>query len=491
MFCIKCGHELREGARFCTNCGAPVSQPVQSVNKAEGKGEKPVSQLQNPNPPSRQEHSGPALDHKKVKLQVGILSGVILIAVAMAAGLIYGIGRQGKEAEETAKEDRGRGSGGESQRAIVQTEGTEPGETDTAAQPDSSTEAPGEPAAAEAESEAPAAGGADGAHTYQIFVEDVTWIQAFNKAQQMGGYLVNINSEEEQQQICNMIREEGYEKNIFWIGARRRDTGDYYWADGKDNLYGSPLNNSANWMENEPSLYDSETGELETYVNMFYYEKENRFVWNDVPNDISIYYPDRISYIVESEPGDLQAKAGGNGDSGSDDGWKQAYIDYIDSCSPEGTEGFALIYVDHDNIPELVDVGIDEATGTRIVTYSGGKTYATQLNRLGFTYIEKENLLNNEEGHMGYYYDYIYSILNGQMHLVYQGQYFGDSADMQTNEETGRWITTTYRWQGVEMDEKTYWQELNKVYDTSKSKYGYDWERLYSFDRAKEVIGGY
>ena len=76
----------------------------------------------------------------------------------------------------------------------------------------------------------------------------------------------------------------------------------------------------------------------------------------------------------------------------------------------EGQQGYTLIYLDNDDIPELVEVGKSEASGVRIVNYSNGSVHVNGLSRLYFTYIEGKNLLCNSDGLMDSYYDYIYLI---------------------------------------------------------------------------------
>ena len=38
MFCTKCGKEVKDGLKFCTNCGAPLSQSsdMMTVNNIAG-----------------------------------------------------------------------------------------------------------------------------------------------------------------------------------------------------------------------------------------------------------------------------------------------------------------------------------------------------------------------------------------------------------------------------------------------------------------------
>ena len=110
--------------------------------------------------------------------------------------------------------------------------------------------------------------------------------------------------------------------------------------------------------------------------------------------------------------------------------WADAYYDYlIDFDRKYGKDGYDglecrtydYIYVNDDDVPELILQGQDEATGNLILTYSDGKIDELQTSRLYFDYIEKENRLRNSEGHMGYYYDYIYTIKDGKWEIHSEG----------------------------------------------------------------------
>ncbi len=156
--------------------------------------------------------------------------------------------------------------------------------------------------------------------------------------------------------------------------------------------------------------------------------------------------------------------------------WAQAYLDYLDGEQDEEgiDKSYALIYVDGDDIPELVvDTGF-EAGGCQILTWHGGLLDVLQTSRLYFQYIEKGNLLDNCEGHMGYYYDLVYTIHDGRWVQIFNGEYseFDPASDPDDdfNEETGRYTTLYYSVNGKDTDEKTYYKELDKVFDRSSSK---------------------
>lgn len=135
-----------------------------------------------------------------------------------------------------------------------------------------------------------------------------------------------------------------------------------------------------------------------------------------------------------------------------------AYEEYVNSV-PGMAENctFSLIYIDEDDIPELVVYGCCEADGTTICCYYNGEVHEKQLRRLGFTYIEKENLICNGAGHMDVYYDYVYSIENGEFVEVGMGDYGGN-----------QYIGTYYKWNDASVSEEEYYRQLNAVYDKSK-----------------------
>ena len=162
----------------------------------------------------------------------------------------------------------------------------------------------------------------------------------------------------------------------------------------------------------------------------------------------------------------------GDKESAGDDGWQQAYRSYLkENPAEDGEYAYALIHVDDDDIPELViDTGY-EAGGCRILTWHDGDLDVLQTSRLYFTYIDRENLLDNSDGHMGYYYDYVFEIENGKWREIFAGEYSGfeDEADPEYDEDRKRYICTDYSVDGKDTDAEGYYEALDKVYDEKKA----------------------
>ena len=149
---------------------------------------------------------------------------------------------------------------------------------------------------------APEKGATVESHRYQLIVDDVSWEEAFADCQERGGYLVQINSEEEYQSIIKLIEDADMQEIHFYLGGRRsQDRQDYYWVDEQNWFEGDALNPGENawsadhWMENEPSFQSED--EEEMYMNLIYYKEQ--WVLNDVPGDITVYYPGKTGYICE------------------------------------------------------------------------------------------------------------------------------------------------------------------------------------------------
>lgn len=174
----------------------------------------------------------------------------------------------------------------------------------------------------------------------------------------------------------------------------------------------------------------------------------------------------------------------------NDDQWKQAYIDYVqDTLSKDAWAGYELINLDNDNIPELVAIGNSEAQGNLVCNYYNGTVYSTQLSRLGFYYIEGENLLCNSDGLMDSYYDIVYSIKDGKLTQIAAGNW-GELDGTGHHFDKDGALIYQYSWNDVTVTKDEYSNNLNSVFDMSKATDGYA-SQIYSVDEIKNLIKNY
>lgn len=194
---------------------------------------------------------------------------------------------------------------------------------------------------------------------------------------------------------------------------------------------------------------------------------------------------DAASGAMSGAEDDKAGSADNQGASGDVD-WRTIYLDYCDHLKRVGRLNnylsAGLIYVDDDDIPELYLEGDCEATGCLILTCKNGVVDELQTSRLYFNYIERQNLLDNVDGHMGYYYDYVYTIEDGKWKCIGEGTYeavYGDTGYVV--DENGNAVME-YTWMGEPTDEAGYDQKLKEVYDgrLAIDPVGYTWDEFYS-----------
>ena len=171
--------------------------------------------------------------------------------------------------------------------------------------------------------------------------------------------------------------------------------------------------------------------------------------------------------------------------SGKD--WKEAYLSVLNSedyyLDPGYNMEFALIYVDNDDIPEMVVNTNVEAGGCQIYTFHDGKGEGLQTSRLGFNYIEKGNLLCNSDGHMDSYYDKVFTIFDGKWKQIGDGTYSGYNEGF--DDETGRYICSDYTWNGEEVSIDEYMDRLENIYDFDSA---IEPQEYYSGEEMEELL---
>lgn len=114
-------------------------------------------------------------------------------------------------------------------------------------------------------------------HYYQVFDLGLTWEEARIYCQNLGGHLVTITSEGEQNKIEELM--EGQTKNSYWIGAQKQNES-YSWITGESFNY-------TNWAYDQPDNNQKSGGEDKLHL----YRQSNPRIrsalgeWNDLNGD--------------------------------------------------------------------------------------------------------------------------------------------------------------------------------------------------------------
>lgn len=164
-----------------------------------------------------------------------------------------------------------------------------------------------------------------------------------------------------------------------------------------------------------------------------------------------------------------------NGISEAND-WKSAYLAFLDLdiLGKADTCTYSLIYVNDDDIPEMVVDSGFEAGGCQIVSYNdkvnGGTVEVLQTDRRMFDYIEKNGILCNYGGNTGSYFDYIYELGDNGWLYITGGEYHENYDDLYYDED-GEVIGIgyLYAWGGEEVSEEMYETALQASYDREKA----------------------
>ena len=149
--------------------------------------------------------------------------------------------------------------------------------------------------------------------------------------------------------------------------------------------------------------------------------------------------------------------------------WKEAFADHIRGIDEDEYQGFALIYLNDDRTPELVQVGATTAKGATIVVYRSGTLEETWLNRCDFQYLEYENLLYSPSGVENLHFDTIYSITGGKLGISTQGYYGNSSLARVRFDKNGKEVWDYY-WEGGAVSESGYLDGLNFIFDRTAAK---------------------
>ncbi len=155
--------------------------------------------------------------------------------------------------------------------------------------------------------------------------------------------------------------------------------------------------------------------------------------------------------------------------------WKKAYIDYINTLPGAGTEMdnypfYGTFYLNDDDIPEIWIEGSSVADGLMLISYSGGKFIEESFYAGSMSYYKKNNRLHFGGGKSDRYVDGIYTLQNGELKLIEEGEYGlpNDAVVDDGNFED----YYEYFWNGKEMTMDEYNNYLKQVFDFGRATEG-------------------
>lgn len=136
-------------------------------------------------------------------------------------------------------------------------------------------------------------------HKYYIYENSMTWQEAKEYCENLGGYLVTITSKEEQEFIQNYIAEKNYSNKRFWIGTTdSAKEGTWTWVTGEKFSYN-------NWGKGEPDdLYGQDYGMIQNYRTATTSYTVEPYQWDDIKSDSNskcYFICEWGKYVVEED----------------------------------------------------------------------------------------------------------------------------------------------------------------------------------------------
>ena len=123
--------------------------------------------------------------------------------------------------------------------------------------------------------------------------------------------------------------------------------------------------------------------------------------------------------------------------------WKTAYIEYLDSLDESRYRGFELIYIDDDDIPELVAISESHIGVSNLCWIYQDELCKENISFIGIKYFEKENRYFYHETFTGAGFESIRSLNGSESEIIKKGNFC-------TVKNLGEY----YCWDGVDYDTK-------------------------------------
>lgn len=315
MYCPRCGHQLDDGAAFCSNCGMPIDI-TKGRQTAQAAATQPAA-VQSPEQITIGQPQEEEKPRKKVPaVAIAAIAACAVVALVVAGsflGVFDGLGlpdilpgRQSGTATATSTASSGQQSSTSTEsskqvsvptvsgmaQADAVTKLTDAGLVVGTITTKESDEAEGTVLSQSV------AGSADKGTKVDLVVakkakkkvftivhESMTRENAEAYCESHGGTLACIASQDEWNQVVSMMQSDGH--SVYWLGGYRSGSG-WSWADGSDFSF-------TDWASGEPN---NDQGDENYMAAML---AGGAIKMYDEPNDVSPYYkPSMINFVMQT-----------------------------------------------------------------------------------------------------------------------------------------------------------------------------------------------
>jgi hypothetical protein len=147
---------------------------------------------------------------------------------------------------------------------------------------------------------------------------------------------------------------------------------------------------------------------------------------------------------------------------------EEAFTDELANVDPALYDRFALIYVNDDKYPELLEMGTTPERGAKIVFYHDGVLEETQVTA-EFSFLRKENFLYCKNGTENLFWEALYVYAGNRLGVNQSGTYGTRDAAVTTIGKDGK-PEYTYVWEGSPVTEAGYHDALFFVFDQQRAE---------------------
>lgn len=161
--------------------------------------------------------------------------------------------------------------------------------------------------------------------------------------------------------------------------------------------------------------------------------------------------------------------------------WQEAYLDFLDNHENEyGSDSeLNLLYLDDDEVPELLIDTNSGAGGAMIFSFYQGNLYMNYLERSGYVFREGAGLIYNMGGNTGYYPLHVDKLYQGQFYRLFDG------LNIQNYTDSGEEINS-YEIMDKEVTEKEFWDAIERTFGNTED--GTRPEYYYSVNEMKTLL---